>query len=76
MDDEHKMIIGYRNLSPSEIELMNNIKAMGQELGALCDQLATAVNPYMDGRWLDIGRSQLQLGLMALVRAVEKPDSF
>lgn len=65
-----------RNLSPSEIELMNNIKARGQELSVLCDQLATAVNPYMDGRWLDIGRTHLQLGLMALVRAVEKPDSF
>lgn len=76
MDNQHKKIIGYRDLSPSEIELMNNIKAKGEELSALCDQLATAVNPYMDGRWLDIGRTQLQLGLMALVRAVAKPDSF
>lgn len=35
MKDQHTKINGYRDLSQTEIDLMNEIKAKGEELGAL-----------------------------------------
>lgn len=35
MDNQHKKIKGYRDLSQEEIELMNEIKEKGQELQSL-----------------------------------------
>ena len=84
MDNQHKQIKGYRDLSQAEIDLMNEIKAKAAETGALCDKLAeltTNAPPAagarrVDGRWVSIGKTQLQQGFMALVRSVAQPDSF
>ena len=35
MENQHKMITGYRDLTQAEIDLMNRIKKMGEEVGAL-----------------------------------------
>lgn len=67
-------ITGYRQLSQEEAALMNEIKAKGVELGALVDKLEQ--NQSLDRRWLAIGRTDLQTGLMALVRAVAQPTTF
>ncbi len=83
MDNQHKQIKGYRDLSQHEIDLMNEIKAKGEEVRALCDKLtdlcrdsgAPNARP-LDGRWLSLGRTHLQQGFMALVRCVAQPDSF
>ena len=76
MDNQHKLIKGYRDLSQDEIDAMNEIKEMGNRLGALCDNLNSAALPTTDGRWVAIGKTQLQQGIMALVRAVARPESF
>jgi hypothetical protein len=85
VENQHRLITGYRELSPYEIELMNEIKAKGEELGALVQKLETyhytdehgAVTPDRpDLRWVAIGKTQLQQGLMALTRAVAKPTTF
>lgn len=39
MDNQHKHIKGYRDLSPEEIALMNEIKALGEQMGALVAKL-------------------------------------
>ncbi len=36
MQDQHKKISGYRDLTQEEIDLMNRIKAFGPELDELC----------------------------------------
>lgn len=36
MDNQHKLIKGYRDLSAKEIALMNEIKTKGDELRELC----------------------------------------
>lgn len=36
MENQHKKISGYRELSQEEIDLMNRIKAFGPELEKLC----------------------------------------
>jgi hypothetical protein len=41
MDNQHKKIAGYRDLSQHEIDLMNAIKAKGEELDALLNQART-----------------------------------
>lgn len=74
MDNQHRQIKGYRELSPEEIALMNEIKAKGAEIGSLVEKLRVA--PGLDQRWVSIGATDLQTGLMALTRAVAQPTSF
>lgn len=67
-------ITGYRQLSQAEAALMNEIKAKGVELGLLVAQLRTI--DTLDQRWVSIGATDLQTGLMALTRAVAQPTTF
>lgn len=75
MENQHRKIKGYRELSEAEINLMNKIKEKGVELQELIDELTHSEVP-IDGRWLAIGRTHLQEGCMALTRSVAKPDFF
>lgn len=67
-------ITGYRNLSQEEIDLVNELKKLGNELGKNIDMIGKMDS--VDQRWLSIGRTNMQQGIMALVRAITKPDSF
>lgn len=67
-------ITGYRQLNEQEAELMNEIKQKGVELGELVAKLKG--NSGLDQRWVAIGATDMQTGLMALVRAVAQPTSF
>ena len=67
-------ITGYRQLNEQEAELMNEIKQKGVELGELVEKLRA--NGELDQRWVAIGTTDLQTGLMALVRSVARPTSF
>lgn len=105
MENQHRKIKGYRELSQEEIDLMNRIKEKGTELLALqaelvgrlntdlevkkgaaeCSQLAPndfASDEYQEFnrfkaaeplRWAAIGKTDIQTGIMALVRAVAQP---
>lgn len=90
MENQHRMIKGYRDLSAEEIDLMNRIKEKGAELEALINEVAqTNANVATSGkegtqlvqdseanRWTAIAKKDLQTGLMALTRAVAKPGFF
>ena len=67
-------ITGYRQLSEAEADLMNEIKSKGVELGDLVEKLRSIDS--LDQRWVSIGATDLQTGLMALVRSVAQPTSF
>jgi hypothetical protein len=67
-------IKGYRELNSDELTAINNIKATGEQLGILVQQVRAM--PDVDQRWASIGATDLQTGLMALVRAIAKPTSF
>jgi hypothetical protein len=73
-ENQHRQIKGYRDLSADEIALMNGAKGLGAEIGKLCDQLDGITG--IDKRWLAIARTDLQKGIMALVRAIARPDGF
>lgn len=74
MDNQHRQIKGYRELSAEEIALMNEIKGKGAELEQLVYRLRNTEN--LDQRWISIGATDLQTGLMALTRGVAQPTSF
>ena len=74
MENQHRKIAGYRELDQSEIDAMNEVKTKGAELGELIAKLRA--NPVHDQRWVSIGATDLQTGLMALTRAIAKPTFF
>ena len=92
MDNQHRKIKGYRELTQVEIDLMNEIKTKGVELGELCAKLEkrifeqqrdaedSAEIQHLAGSepetWLKRGTQHLQEGLMALTRAVAQPEFF
>ena len=76
MDNQHRKIIGYRELSEEEIARMNQIKALGKQFQELVERFEMEGSSWADPRWVAIGRTHLQQGLMALTRAVAKPDFF
>lgn len=74
MDNQHRQIKGYRELTQDEINLMNEIKQAGKDLGDLVATLKQM--PELDQRWVATGATDLQKGLMALTRAVARPEFF
>ncbi len=73
-ENQHRLIAGYRELSQGEIDLMNEIKQKGKELGELVGKLKA--DKALDQRWISIGATDLQTGLMALTRGVAQPTFF
>ena len=67
-------ITGYRQLNEAEAASMNEIKAHGVALGELVAKLRASQG--LDQRWVSVGATDLQTGIMALVRAVAQPTSF
>lgn len=74
MDNQHRQIKGYRELNEQEIALMNEIKTKGAELGDLIQKLSGEKG--LDHRWVQIGATHFQQGLMALTRSVAQPTFF
>lgn len=106
MENQHRKIKGYRELSQEEVDLMNRIKAKGKELLDLQAELAGRLNTDLEvkqvaakasklapedeaspecvelrrfraaepQRWAAIGKTDIQTGIMALVRAVAQPS--
>lgn len=103
MENQHRKISGYRELSQQEIDLMNRIKAKGTELLELQAELVSSLkgsevakfnnidiaatveakawaeaelarfNSAEPFRWAAVGKTDIQTGIMALVRAVAQP---
>lgn len=74
VENQHRLIAGYRELTPADIALMNEVKSHGIALGALVARMKTLEGA--DQRWVSIGATDLQTGLMALTRAVARPEFF
>lgn len=89
MENQHRKIVGYRELSQDEIDLMNEIKSHGIALGALLDMCRAidvaegkngdrAHDERLDeaSRWRAMAQTDFQRGLTALTRSVAKPEFF
>ena len=76
MDNQHKQIRGYRDLSADEIAMMNEIKGKAAEVGDLVEKIAGSRATPEGKRWAATAKTDQQKGFMALTRAVALPDSF
>ncbi len=74
MENQHREIKGYRELDEDEIQVINEIKSLGVEIETLVNRLF--VEQRTDKRWVSIGKTDLQTGLMALTRSIAQPESF
>jgi hypothetical protein len=74
MENQHRKIKGYRELSQAEIDAMNTIKSLAADVGDLVAALQAAPEP--DQRWVCVGATDLQKGFMARTRSVAKPEFF
>ena len=61
-------------MTQAEIDLMNEVKAKGVELGELVDKLMATDG--LDKRWIAIGKTHLQQGCMALARGIAQPETL
>jgi hypothetical protein len=75
MENQHREIKGYRDLTRDEIDAMNTIKALAEQVGEFVENMAQSPGDE-DQRWVAIGRTHLQQGFMALTRAIAKPTTF
>jgi len=74
VENQHRKIAGYRELSQEEIDLMNECKALSAQCGEMIAKLRAV--PGLDQRWVSIGATHLQEGWMAAIRGVAQPTTF
>ena len=74
MENQHKLIKGYRDLSQGEIDLMNEGKALAEQCGAFIARLEAMAQS--DKRCVALGKTNLQQGFMWAIRGVARPETF
>lgn len=90
MENQHRKIKGYRELSQEEIDLMNEVKAQAEATKKIFEKIQR-LRSEQDAaesedisfeqmcesrRCSNIAQTNLQQGFMWLTRAVALPDSF
>ncbi len=78
MNEVTVKIAGYRQLTQGEQDLINEGKALGEQIDAYLRKIEDMPLQFghADMRWIEIARTQLQQGMMAAVRAIAKPKGF
>lgn len=74
MDNQHKKITGYRDLSQVEIDLMNQGKELAVRVGEFVAKLEAEGST--DKRSVALGKTNLQQGFMWAIRSVAQPTTF
>lgn len=90
MENQHRKITGYRELTQPEIDLMNEVKALGVLMESVLVKVSThignqrnktkTIEDRMDNatpeRFLALAKTEFQTGLMYATRAVAQPEFF
>lgn len=74
MKNQHKHIKGYRDLTQTEIDMMNEGKELAEQVGNWIMKLNAAGG--VDQRAVEIGKQNLQQGFMWAIRGVARPETF
>lgn len=75
MENQHKLVTGYRDFSEQELDTINSIKLAEQDIGQLWQQVAKVEG--VDQRCMATAKTQLQQAFSWFVRAVARPiDPF
>jgi hypothetical protein len=72
MDNQHKQISGYRDLTQEEIDGMNAVKHQEKQFNGLIDFLKTV--PGIDQRQVALAATHGEDAFMHAVRAIAKPE--
>ena len=70
----HAAPMALQALTDDQADLVTEITRMGRGMGDMIAELMAT--PDLDKRWVSIGATHLQQGVMALERAVIKPTKF
>lgn len=88
MENQHRHIKGYRDLSPKEVALINEVKAEGARIGRLIERVHESLRAQCREPDADLARANealraaalaktnIQQGFMWLIRSVAQPESF
>ena len=71
MKDQHTKITGYRDLTQSEIDAMNSVKALEADIAELWKQLGKL--PGVNQRDLALARTHFEDACIRAVRAIARP---
>lgn len=71
MDNQHKKISGYRDLSQAEIDAMNEVKAMEAKFNGMIDRLKTVSTIQL--REVALAQTYGENAFMRAVRAIAQP---
>lgn len=81
-------IAGYRQLGEEEVALMNEGKALAEQVGNYLAKLRFYIptpaegkqnntpGATLDQRWISIGATDIQKGFMAVMRGIAQPTTF
>lgn len=72
MDNQHKKIAGYRDLTQDEIDLMNESKSLERQFNAFIDKLKA--HPDTDKRDVSLAQTEGEYAFIRAVRSVARPD--
>ena len=72
MENQHRAIAGYRELSEGEISAMNGLKEMERDALNLFDEVKTLAG--YDPRYIAIATTNLEQAFMWAVRAIARPQ--
>ncbi len=72
VDNQHKKITGYRDLTQGEIDAMNGIKHLEAQFNGMIDFLKEL--PGLDGRQIALAATHGEDAFMHAVRAVAQPE--
>lgn len=71
MDNQHKKISGYRDLSQAEIDAMNDVKSLEARFNGMIDRLKKIDG--IDQRNVSIAQTEGETAFMRAVRAIAQP---
>lgn len=72
MDNQHKKISGYRDLTPDDITVMNEIKGLEALFNGMIDRLKTVSD--IDQRQVALAATHGEDAFMHAVRAIARPE--
>lgn len=76
VENQHRQITGYRDLTEAEIALMNDCKEAERQIATLLRRVVETAEPRSEpARQAAIARTEFEGAFMRIVRAVAKPMS-
>ena len=75
MDNQHRKIKGYRELTEFEIDQINVIKEIAGKIGSVVEAIQER-GDNCDQRSIALAKTNLQQGFMWLIRGIAQPEGF